>query len=177
MYLLLRADQRQKQNHKDVLLPAHLQELYPSGKESGLILSQKIIRPSRGRVQWQKAEETKNNFQYYTDPSGQEFRLRALQGHSGRNRIDPSLQDNVVIPDGFFKYIYHVGCAINLHSVMNSGLIPGGQKFWAKDRRYSSRPWILLDAPRLAWYTQKTWKKHQNTVYWGRHQTCSKERI
>ena len=35
-----------KQNHEDVLLPAHPQELYPSGKELGLILSQKIIRPS-----------------------------------------------------------------------------------------------------------------------------------
>ena len=41
-----RADQRLKQNHKDVLLPAHLQKPYPLGKESGLILSQKIIRPS-----------------------------------------------------------------------------------------------------------------------------------
>ena len=28
-----------------------------------------------------------------------------------------------MIPDGFFKYIYHVGCAINLHSIINSGLI------------------------------------------------------
>ena len=45
MYLLLRADQRLKQNHKDVLLPAHLQKPYPSGKESGLMLSHKIIRP------------------------------------------------------------------------------------------------------------------------------------
>ena len=25
---------------------------------------------------------------------------------------------------------------------------------------------IDLEAPRLAWYKQKTWKKHQNTVYW-----------
>ena len=25
---------------------------------------------------------------------------------------------------------------------------------------------IDLDAPRLAWYKQKTWKTHQNTVYW-----------
>ena len=24
-----------------------------------------------------------------------------------------------------------------------------------------------LDAPRLAWYKQKVWKKHQNTVYWA----------
>ena len=23
-----------------------------------------------------------------------------------------------------------------------------------------------LNAPRLAWYMQKVWKKHQNTVYW-----------
>ena len=38
----------------------------------------------------------KNRFQYCTDPSGQEILfLRALQGHSGRNLIDPSLQDNV----------------------------------------------------------------------------------
>ena len=70
----------------------------------------------------------KKRFQYCTDPSGQEFLyLRALQGYSGRNPIDPSLQDNVLIPDNFFEYTYHIGCAINLHSITNSGLIPGGQ--------------------------------------------------
>ena len=53
----------------------------------------------------------KKIFQYCTDSSGTILYLRALQGHSGRNLIDPSLQDNVVIPGGFFKYIYHVGCA------------------------------------------------------------------
>ena len=67
----------------------------------------------------------KKRFQYCTDPSGQEILyLRALQGHSGRNPIDPSLQDNVFIPNNFFEYIYHIGCAINLHSITNSGLIP-----------------------------------------------------
>ena len=69
----------------------------------------------------------KKRYQYCSDSSGTILYLRVLQGHSGRNLIDPSLQDNVVIPDGFFKYIYHVGCAINLHSIINSGLIPGGQ--------------------------------------------------
>ena len=70
----------------------------------------------------------KKIFQYCTDASGQEILyLRALQGQSARNLVDPSLQDNVLIPDGFFKYIYHVGCAIHLHSIINSGLIPGGQ--------------------------------------------------
>ena len=63
----------------------------------------------------------KNRFQYCTDPSGQEILyLRARQGHSGRNPIDPTLQDNVSIPHKFFEYIYHVGCAISLHSITNS---------------------------------------------------------
>ena len=67
-------------------------------------------------------------FQYCADPSGQEILyVQALQGHSGRNLIDPSLQDNVLIPNDFFEYICHIGCAINLHSITNSGLIPGGQ--------------------------------------------------
>ena len=48
----------------------------------------------------------KKRFQYCTDDSGTIIYFRALQGHSGRNLIDPSLQDNVVIPSGFFQYIY-----------------------------------------------------------------------
>ena len=51
MYLRLRADQRPKQNHEDVLLPAHLQELYLSVKDLGLVLSQRIIRLSLTQCQ------------------------------------------------------------------------------------------------------------------------------
>ena len=69
----------------------------------------------------------KRRFQYCTDSSGTIVYLRALQGHSGRSHIDPTLQDNVVIPNNFLQYIYHVGCASNLRSIINSGLIPGGQ--------------------------------------------------
>ena len=70
----------------------------------------------------------KKIFQYCTDPSGQEILyLRALQGHSGRNPIDPTLRDNVLIPNHFFEYIYHIGYAVNVHSITNSGLIAGGQ--------------------------------------------------
>ena len=51
----------------------------------------------------------KKRFQYCADPSGQEILyLRALQGPSGRNPIDPTLQDNVLIPNNFFEYIYHI---------------------------------------------------------------------
>ena len=53
----------------------------------------------------------KRRYQYCTDISGIIVSLRALQGHSGRNLIDPSLQDNVIIQNGFFQHIYHIGCA------------------------------------------------------------------
>ena len=43
MYLLLRADQRLKQNREDVFLPAHLQELYLSVKDLGLDIEPEII--------------------------------------------------------------------------------------------------------------------------------------
>ena len=69
----------------------------------------------------------KKRFQYCTDSSGQEIlSLRALQSHSGRYPIEPSLQDIVLIPNDFFEYIYHIGCAVNLHSITNSGLKAGG---------------------------------------------------
>ena len=70
----------------------------------------------------------KKRFQYCADPSGQEILyLRALQGHSGRNPIDPTLQDNVLIPNNFFECNYHIGCAVSVHPITNSGLIAGGQ--------------------------------------------------
>ena len=41
----------------------------------------------------------KKRCQYCTDSSGQEILyLRALQGHAGRNPINPTLKDNVLIP-------------------------------------------------------------------------------
>ena len=118
----------------------------------------------------------KKIFQYCADSSGTNLYLRALQGHSGRNLIDPSLQDNVVIPDGFFKYIPHVGCAINLHSIINSGFDTGRANFEQQtvfslpvspmDKEHMDPDTIDLGAPRLAQYMHKAWKKHQNTVYW-----------
>ena len=116
--------------------------------------------------------------QHCTEPSGQEILyLRALQGHSGRNPIDPTLQDNVLIPNNFFEYIYHIGCAVSLHSITNSGIIAGGQNS-SRDRQtvfftavnsmnknHKDPQELDLTKPRLASYKQK-WKKHQDTVYW-----------
>ena len=53
--------------------------------------------------------------------------LRAIQGHSGGKHINPTLQDNVLLPDDFAEHIYHVGRSHGMHSIIQSGLIPGGK--------------------------------------------------
>ena len=65
---------------------------------------------------------SKRRYQYCSVISGTNIYLRALQGHSGRSLIDPSLQDNVIIQRGLFHHIYHIGCVLNLHSIVSSGL-------------------------------------------------------
>ena len=120
---------------------------------------------------------SKRRYQYCSDHLGTILYLRALQGHSGSNLIDPMLQDNVLIGTGIFPYIYHVGCTFNLHSVINNGLVPGGQNlsrrqtvfFLLVDPRNESHrypEYIDFSVPRLARYLHSAWKRHQDAVFW-----------
>ena len=81
----------------------------------------------------------------------------------------------MVIQSGFFQHIYHIG--FNLHSIINNGLIPGGQNsskrqtvFFLlidprnKDPKDPEK--IDLNVPRRAQYLHNAWKKHQDAVYW-----------
>ena len=120
---------------------------------------------------------SKRRYQYCSDISGTILYLRALQGHSGRNLIDPLLQDNVLIQRGLFHHIYHIGRAINLHSIINNGLIPGGQDssrrqtvFFSpidpRDKDHEDPEHIDFSVPRRAQYLHSAWKKHQDAVVW-----------
>ena len=120
---------------------------------------------------------SKRRYQYCSDNSGRILYLRALQGHSGNNLIDPTLQDNVVIGSGIFHYIYHIGCAFNLHSTINNGLIPGGQDLSRRqtvfflpidprDTDHKDPEHINFSVPRRARYVHNAWKKHQDAVFW-----------
>ena len=83
-----------------------------------------------------------------------------------------------MIQSNFFQYIYYVGCAINLHSIINSGLIPGGQILSNRqtvlffrlvdpmDKNHKDLDTIDLSVPRHAQYLHNAWKKHQDAVYW-----------
>ena len=119
----------------------------------------------------------KKRFQYCTDASGEILHLRAIQSHSGENQVDPSLQDNVLIPNDFFEYIYHVGSHVNLHSIVASGLTAGRRNSSKKRQtafftavnpmeiHFHEQKELDLTKPRLPAYKQK-WKGHQDAVYW-----------
>ena len=130
----------------------------------------------------------KKRFQYCTGSSGQEILfLRAFQGHSGCNPIDPSLQDNVLIPNNFFECNYHYACAISLHSITNSGLIPGGQILSREkqtvfftavnsmNKEHKHPHELDLTKPRLASY-EKVESAPRHGVL-SRYTTCSTESI
>ena len=120
---------------------------------------------------------SKRRYQYCSDDSGRILYLRALQGHSRSNLIDPTLQDNVVIGTGIFHYIYHIGCAFNLHSIINNGLIPGGQDLSRRqtvfflpidprDENHKDPEHIDFSVPRRARCVHSAWKRHQDAVFW-----------
>ena len=50
----------------------------------------------------------KKRFQHCLNPNSSRHFLyvRAIQGHSEGNAIDPELQDNVLLSEGFTEYIY-----------------------------------------------------------------------
>ena len=162
--------------------------------------SQQVHRQEDGAVHFWRIKENLQKYFLYcphwsdskwkacmTGGGGNKNRFQYC-GHSGRNLIDPSLQDNVIIQSNFFQYIYHVGCAINLHSIISSGSIPGGQNLSNRQTVFFCLwiPWTKTT--RIL--TRSTWKhrvmhntciKHGRNIktqfFLGRHQSCYEERI
>ena len=127
-----------------------------------------------GRARWQEAEATRKDFNIVLIRQDKKFFTSELFKVI-QDAI--TLQDNVFIPNNFFEYIYHIGCATRLHSITNSGLIAGGQNS-SRERQtvfitavnpmhknHKDPQELGLTKPRLASYKQK-WKRHQDTVYW-----------
>ena len=130
-----------------------------------------------GKLVWLQEEDRNEDISIALTIREQFLYLRALQGHSGNNLIDPTLQDNVVIGTGIFPYIYHVGCTFNLHSIISNGLVLGGQNLSRRqtvfflpvdprDESHRDPERIDFSVPRLARYVHSAWKRHQDAVFW-----------
>ena len=115
---------------------------------------------------------SKRRYQYCSDFLGSIIYLRALQGHSGGNLIDLTLQDHVLIEPGIFPYTYHVGSNLNLYSIISNGQnLSGRQSVFfllvdPRDEDHKDPENIDYSVPRHARYVQNTWKRHQDTVFW-----------
>ena len=139
-------------------------------------LQNQYLSDDRWKVCLAAGGGSERRYQYCSDISGTILYLRALQGHSGRKLVDLVLQDNVIIQRGFFRHIYHVGCAFNLHSIINNGLIFGGQDssrrqtvfflpIGPRDKDHEHPEKIDLNVPPRAQYLHSAWKKHQDAVF------------
>ena len=112
-----------------------------------------------------------------TNYSHQFFYLRSIQGHSGNNAVDLALQDSVLLPNDFAEYIHHIGNAHDMHSIIQGGLIPGGRILKIDRQSVFLQPWNRCTRIKIwkksntIWINPesqctKTWRVHQNTVYW-----------
>ena len=116
----------------------------------------------------------KRRFQYCCDDSGTTVYFRDLQGRSGRNLIDPSLQDNVVIPSNFFQYIHHFGYAFNPHSYHQLWINTWRPKFEQetnsidpRDKEHKDPENIDLNVPRHAQCLHKAHGRDIKTQSFG----------
>ena len=88
------------------------------------------------------------------------------------------MQDNVLLPEGFTKYVFHVGNGKELRSIVRNGLVPVG--FSTKTGRHAvfftvvnpmddeqglRETFCDLSKARIAPY-KNTWKPLQDTVCW-----------
>ena len=119
-----------------------------------------------GRAAWQEAEETrKDTVQIHQEQSCTSELFKAIQDAVS---FDPTLQDYVLIPNKFFEYIHHIGCAINLRSIMNSGWIPGGQNLSNRQTVF----FLPVNPMNTEIRTKSTWKHrvlHGTSIQHGRN--------
>ena len=176
---------------KDVLRPAHLQELYTLDEELGPILSQKIIRPpftqcrnnrvlffvmviyfektmerlysgdkrsifgtnwytvnvglmKCGRAQWQEAERQQWKISILYWPISTRNYLSPSSSRSFRTQSHWSfITGQCMNSERFLRvhFSHHMCNQFSFHHEFRIDI--GRTKFWANDRRYSSRLWIL----------------------------------
>ena len=131
---------------------------------------------SVGNLAWQQEEDQKEDTSTALIIREQSFTSVLFRDTQDVVSLILTLQDNVIIQRGFFHHIYHIGCAFNLHSIINNGMIPGGQDssrrqtvFFLpidpRDKDHEDPAHIDFSVPRRARYVHSAWKKHQDAVF------------
>ena len=81
-----------------------------------------------GRKMWiDYLQRGSDIFQFCLDSVRYLLHTHAIQGTSGGNKVDPSLQHNVEILYTWIEYIYHVGSSHDCNSLVKPGLMAEGK--------------------------------------------------
>ena len=85
-------------------------------------------RSGRSKHGWdaERKEAIRTYFSVALDSNLYTLNMRAIQGHSGGNQVDLSLQGNMEIPYDWTDYIHHAGPSHDCNSIKRSGRIAGG---------------------------------------------------
>ena len=120
----------------------------------------------------------KKRFQSCVDPSGEEILyFRALQRHSGRRPIDPTLHDNVLISNIFPVQAFCWMCTqFMLHHKFRIDSSRERQTVFLTvvNTMNKNHKDPQLIKPRLAQYKPK-WKRHRDMVYWVEFQFAERK--
>ena len=133
-----------------------------------------------GRVRWQGAEATRKDFNTVLTRQNKKFFIsELLKVIHDANPLFLHYRTMSFIPNNFFEYIYQIGCAVSLYTLHHKFRIVTGRTDFGQgrqtvfftavetmDKEHKDPYTVDSTAPRLVWYKQKTWKRHQDTVYW-----------
>ena len=123
-----------------------------------------------------KGGGNKKRYQYCTDSSGVILYRRALQGHSRRSLIDPTLQGQCRYSERLLpihlscrmcnQFTFHHQVGIDTRRPVFEQKIVFFLPVNPMDKNHKDPDTIDLNAPRHAQYMHKAWKRHQDAVYW-----------
>ena len=101
----------------------------------------------------------KKRLEHCLDSNRNNLYMRAIRGHSGRNKVDRPLQDDVEIPFIWTEYTYPVEVLLMIVILISNQVWLHEEKIRRKeDKRYSSQPWILcMNHERMSFMT---WQHH-----------------
>ena len=88
-------------------------------------------------------EANKTRFQYCQNSCNKLLYIRAIQGHTGREMIQPEMLGHVLRPPNWKEFVFHGGCSVNLTFILNAGFIVAGQEGHFSTHEYRRRTKIL----------------------------------
>ena len=65
---------------------------------------------------------SKTRFQYGQNSCGTLLYIRDIQGHTGRDLVEPELMGHVAFPFKWKQFLFHSGFSFNVKSILEAGL-------------------------------------------------------